>query len=106
MAKNYARKTSTVENVSKVIFRFVSGKGNEVHKLSSTAVDGVTGEILDGSTLISKPQAKMFNEKYNWPIIDIAKDEDGNWSKLEDEVYDEDEPDHEDDTDPEPDSKE
>jgi len=103
MAK-YSRKAGNVENVSKVIFRFVSGKGNEVHKLSSTAVNGVTGEILDGSTLISKPQAKMFNEKYNWPIIDIAKDEDGNWGKLENEDYDRDEHDQEDE--PDPDSKE
>lgn len=87
MAKSYNRGSSSVENVSKVIFRFVSSKGNEVHKLSSTAVDGVTGEILDGSTLISKAQAKMFNEKYGWNIVDIAKDEDGNWAKLEDEEY-------------------
>lgn len=91
MAK-YTRNASNKVNLNKVIFRFVSSKGNEVFKLSSTVADGVTGEIVDGSALITKEQANTFNTKYGWEIIDIAKNEDGEWKRLEDELYeDEDE---------------
>lgn len=60
-----------VVGLSKVIFKFKSKKGNQCFKIISKVLDGSTGEIIEGSSLITEKQAKQFSEDFDIPIKDL-----------------------------------
>ena len=72
-------------NLNKVIFKFESLKGNQCFKLVTKTLDGETGEILEGGTLIAEHQAKELSQRFDIPVVDLVfNEEEGKYIKLED----------------------
>ena len=62
-------------SLSKVIFRFVSQKGNLAHKLVTKTFNNETSEVIESNTMITEQQANVMNEQFGIDIVDLEFDE-------------------------------
>jgi len=59
------------KNLSKVIFKFTSAKGNVCHKLVTKTFNSNSGEITTGESLITEAQAVEFSKDFDIEIKDL-----------------------------------
>ena len=80
---------SRVVNLSKVIFKFKSKKGNQCYKIVTKVLDGTTGEIIPGDSLITEEQALQLSKEFDIEIKDLDEVSDETFEEFEKNEEDE-----------------